>query len=182
MKALKVRTYQIVIALVLAVCGIACGQTNRVTISGLVSSDPIPQGYEVLKTDNGVMNGKAISQTLVLTKKEAHATAIISLDVTSRTTPEARLNGAKGYVAGTTESLVKAGFKVLDSRQPDLENADLDKPQVFEFVYAKPGGKKLFVQIRIFFTNIGYAIWVFGDDKEEFTALAEWVSSIAVSQ
>ena len=174
------RTYPVAIAIMMAVCGMACGQTNRVNISGLVTSNPIPQGYEVLKADNGIVNGKAISQTLVLTKKSARATAIISLDMTNRETRDERITGAKGYLTGTTESLVKAGFKLLDPLQFDFETADFDKPQVLELVYAKQDGEKLFVQVRIFFTKIGYAIWVFADDRDEFTALSEWASSIEV--
>lgn len=178
MKAFNVRAYQFAVAVIVAACTMACGQTNKVSIAGFMISDPIPQGYEVLKADNGVVDGKAVSKTFVVVKDGSPSTVVLSIDVASRVTRDERLEGAKGYVEGTTESLLKAGFKPLNIKQPYLDNADFDQAQVLDLVYAKADGTKLFVQLRFFFTHIGYNILVLGNDQASFTNLTQWASSI----
>jgi hypothetical protein len=169
---------------VLTTCLIACstllfagpGQ-ERVTIEDLVTAQPVPEGYEVAAKE--LKNGDMLLGNQLLVSKEG-AVSKVSVTIESRDLAEKgqRVAALKGYVNGTNKMLVNAGLMLVKKQIPDFEKLNVDNRTKCSFVYQRPDGSEIYVQMQIFFSNRGHNVLVIADSKDDYNSLAEWAETI----
>jgi hypothetical protein len=154
-------------------------EPKRVTLEGLVTADPLPEGYAVVRQGVQDKAGKSTGDLLIVSKEGSVSKVIITVDRASKVaTRPGKVAATKGYVNGTAQSLVTGGMKIVKKNIPDIAKANLDDRLAVDLTLEKPGGTQVMVQIQVFFENVGYAVQVIGEDKGEFAKLVEWAKSV----
>lgn len=150
---------------------------ERVTLEGLVASDPVPAGYEV--TSKEITDGKTVrGHNLFVTKEGKVTKAYIGIEDRAITTRAAKVAAAKGYINGVAQGLAKSGATLVKKTIPDLEKADWAKRFVADLVFEMPDQKTLNVQVQVFFGKAGYHIVILGDNQDDFDLLVKWARSV----
>jgi hypothetical protein len=150
---------------------------ERVTIENLVTAQPVPEGYDV--TPNELKEGDELLGRQLLITKEG-AVSKVSVTAETRDLPEKdyKLAALKGYVNGTTKTLSEAGLKLVKKQIPDVEKLNVNKRTKCSFVYERPDGSEIYVQMQIFFTNHGHSVLVIADNKDDYKSLTKWADTI----
>jgi hypothetical protein len=159
-------------------CGaLGAQEGQRVELEGLLTAEPVPAGYQVSRQD--VKNGDEVALHQVLIAKP-EATSRVAVTVEPRKMPTRLHKSAalKAYINATASSLVKAGLTLSGKNIPDIEKADLSTRQVAELTFTRPDKADVYVQIQVFFTDIGYNAVILSTDKADYDALCKWATSI----
>jgi hypothetical protein len=154
-------------------------ESRRVTLEGLVTADPLPEGYAVVRETLKDEAGKSVGDLLVVSKAGMVSKVIVTVDRASNAeTQPSKVAATRSYVNGTAQSFVGAGMKIVKKNIPDIAKANLDERVVIDLALEKPGGGEVQVQLQVFFEKAVYALQVIGEDKVEFEELVEWASSV----
>lgn len=155
----------------------ASPKPQRVTIEELVTSAPLPEGYGV--THNEIKDGETLlGHQLVFTKEGVVSKVVATVEERNLPDKDYKMAALKGYVNGTTKSLVGAGLKEVKKDIPDIKRININKRTKCSFVYQNAEGGDIYVQIQVFFTNVGYNILVVGDNEHDYKLLAKWAETI----
>ncbi len=152
-------------------------EPKRITIEDLVTSAPLPPDYAISRKD--IKDGdKMLGHKLFLTNGEAVSKAIVTVETRKISKREEKAAATKAYVNVLAKTVQEAGFKLVDKKIPEIDKNDFSKPLNVDLIYEKPDdGSKLYVQIRVFFTDQGYHVAVISDSKGEHDILTKWASS-----
>jgi hypothetical protein len=155
-------------------------EPRQVTLEGLITADPLPEGYAVVRQEIKDKAGKPAGDLLIVSKEGIVSKVIVTVDRLAKVgTKPGKVAATKGYVNGTAQSLVVGQkMKIVKKNIPDIAKANLDERFVVDLTLEKPGGGELMVQIQIFFEKAGYALQVIGDNKGEFETLVKWANSV----
>ena len=169
---------------VLTTCLIACSTVlfpgpdqERVTIAGLVTAEPVPEGYDV--TSNDIKNGdEVLGHQLLITKDGAVSKVSVTVETRDLTDRPHKIAALKGYINGTNKTLSDAGLKLVKKHIPDMEKVNVDKRTRCNFIYQRPDGSEIYVHIQVCFTNHGHNVLVIADNQDDFKSLGKWAESI----
>ena len=151
---------------------------KRITIEGLITAAPLPDGYEFGRRD--VKQGdKLLGHKLTLTKEGAVSKVIVSVDRRKIATRADMVRAADTYIYGIVQSFRAAGLKPVAREIPEIDEHDFKKRLIVKLVYNDPAdGSRLLVQIQIFFADHGHTVLVVSDDEEEHAMLTKWAGSV----
>lgn len=85
-------------------------------------------------------------------------------------------------VNGLARPLLKGGATLVSIEPKDIEKTDYSKPVQFRVELAQPGGAPLYMFIRIFFTDRGYSVASWSNDKERLDDLVPLILSVKPGQ
>lgn len=152
-------------------------KADRVAVEGLITADPLPEGYAATKTELKE-DDKLGAYLLVFSKEGAVSKVAVTIETRTLTNRAEKIAALKGYVNGTTQTLTNAGMKLVKKKIPNLDKVNVDKRTTCEFVYETAEGAPIDVQIQVFFTDNGHDVLVIADNKDDYKALTKWAKSI----
>lgn len=153
-------------------------EPKRIVIEDLVTTAPLPAEYVITRKD--ITDGdKLLGHKLFLTKGEQVSKAIVTVETRKITKREEKVAARKGYVNGLAQTFREAGLKLVEKQIPEIDKNDFAKRLTVDLVYEKPDdGSKLYLQIQVFFTDLGYSVAVISDNKADHDVLTKWASSV----
>jgi len=153
-------------------------EPKRITIEDLVTAAPLPEDYAISRKD--IKDGdKLLGHKLFLTNGDAVSKAIVTVETKKITKREEKVAATKGYINGLARTFQDAGLKLVDKTIPEIDKNEFSKRVTVDLVYEKPDdGSKLYLQIQVFFTDLGYNVAVISDTKEDHDVLTKWASSV----
>ncbi|MGD9633138.1 MAG: hypothetical protein AB7G28_16575 [Pirellulales bacterium] len=144
----------------------------------LLSMPEPPDGYMVVKQPIEV-DGKRGGVAVIVGQEGPSSNVVITVETSfDRSTKPARVAATKAYVNGAAGTLKNHGMKLVDSKLPDLEQADFTRPLQVDMTFDKPDGTKLYLRQFVFFTKYGYNIQIGASNPEELETLAKWAQRI----
>ena len=151
---------------------------RQITIEGLVTADPLPAGYTVTRSQS-LERGGARGHVLLFENPETDSKVSVTIQQGNLTTRETRVAAAKAYVNAGGAVFREKGWNLVDKRLPDIENNNFQQKVIAELFFENPDdGRKLTVQIQIFFTKSGYDVVIAAEDKAEYEMLCQWALSL----
>jgi len=151
---------------------------SRITIEHLITAAPLPADYEVSR--EVFLNGeKIVGDKLMLTREGAVSKVIVQIENRKLATRDEKAAAAKDYVLGVMQSFHEAGLKAVEKKLPELEKNDFKQRSLADFIYKRPeNGRRLYVQMQVFFTNRGYIVLVVSDNEQDHALLTHWARSV----
>jgi len=179
---MKIRTFFYLLFLVIETT--ALGQVvspvvsdNRAEKVYLSMPEP-PLGYFVTKQPF-VADAKPQGFRVIVAKESPGTAVVIAVETSfDRSKKPARIAAYKGCVHGIITELQAKRYKMGSSNLPDPQKANYNVPIKAYAEFENAGGEKMFVQIYIFFTDIGYQIQIVGFDKGSVEAMSQWAQKI----
>jgi hypothetical protein len=153
-------------------------KAGRITIEGLVTADPLPAGYTVTRNEM-IDNGESLGYHLLFAKrgsKSMISATILTEDFTARAD---RIAAAKTYVNTAISHYGDKGFKLVEQRVPEIDNANLQQKLIVELIFDDPNERsKFLLQMQIFFGKSSYNVAIAAYDKDDYEMLARWALSM----
>jgi hypothetical protein len=153
-------------------------RARRITIENLITAAPLPADYEVSRED--FLDGnKVVGHKLLLARDRAVSKIIVQIESRKLTTRDEKAAAAKDYVLGVMQSFHQAGLTTVEKKLPDIAKNDFKKRALADFIYKHPeDGRRLYVQMQIFFTDRGYTVLVVSDNEDDHASLTRWARSV----
>jgi len=156
---------------------LAAEEKQRVDLEGLVTAESVPAGYQVSRQDTKKGDEIALSQVLVA-KPDSASRVLVTVEPRKMPTPVHKTAAFKAYVNANASMLVEAGLTLTNKNIPDIAQADLSQRQIAELTFTRPDKAEVYVQIQVFFTDIGYNAVILSTDKADYAALCRWAGTI----
>lgn len=150
---------------------------ERITIDGLVSAAPVPEGFSVRKQD--LKNGEEVVGHLLIVLKEGVRTAgIVQIERRTVATRAARVATLKAYVNAAADTWKQRGYAVKVKALPDFEKVDMTKPVIVELDATKEGQAAAVVFMKVFFDQFAFAVTCSSTDPAYEKAMIAWCHTV----
>jgi hypothetical protein len=161
---------------IIAAAGI-CEAAEKHFYANLISAPPLPEGYSMRNQE--IKDGEKILGTrLMLIDKTERPKIVITIEQRELPTERHKMASLKAYINAIAVQCKTAGFTLITQEIPDVSKIDFSKQTTAKFTFDKPDKSRVVVGARVFFTNIGYCVYVFADNEDEFKQLSTWSASI----
>jgi hypothetical protein len=167
----------ILFALVMTAAVSICEAAEKHFYDNLISAPPLPEGYTMRSLE--IKDGeRKLGTRLILIDKTERPKIVITVEQRELPSERHKMASLKAYINSVAVQCRTAGFKLVTQEIPDITKIDFSKQTTAKFTYDKPDKSRVVVGARAFFTNIGYCVYVFADDEDEFKQLSAWAASI----
>ncbi len=142
-----------------------------------LESATLPKDYKADTKELKVGN-KIVGNQILVTNPSQVSKVIVMIEFRDLSAVAARRASTKAYINALAQDLGQDGFKVVESKIPDISKGEFDKPISVDLVFANKDGKKIWTHQEIFFADKGFNIIVVADDADPLERLTKWAKTI----
>lgn len=149
---------------------------ERIELFGLVTSAPLPAGYQAKRQDFVGPGGQG-NTLIFLTTPASKSRVQVTIENQKLATKEQKVAAFKAAVNGIHGTFTKRGYRATEIEHPDSTTLDPEKRLDLR-MKLKKDGKELFVDAEIFFTDHAFTVWSVTPDEAEREKLKAWIGTV----